>query len=180
MKSLDEYHKDGAKRDGLRIWCKPCALTKRRRWTVENRERQSAYAREWYAANREHKTEYNRVWNVKNADRNRERYAANPERWREWRAAKPHLQWESDYRKRARSFDFKPVIESFTRDELIARWGTECFHCGGEWNSLDHYPQPVSRQGEHTLDNCRPSCMDCQQQSWREDFTPTRRKGVDR
>ena len=89
---------------------------------------------------------------------------AHPEAWREAR-----------YRSRARGYGFEPLVVSFTMGELYERWGTHCFHCGSEdGTTLDHYPTPVSRGGEHSLDNCRPSCARCQQYSWREDFSPTR------
>ena len=102
---------------------------------------------------------------------NRERRASY---MREYRDTNPQRTWETKYRTRAREFGFEPVVESFTREELIARHGDACAHCGGQWNSVDHYPVPVSKGGEHTLDNCRPSCMDCQHQSWRDGFIAKR------
>lgn len=91
----------------------------------------------------------------------------------EYYQSNPHLWWEYTYRQRARAYGFEPRVSSFTRGELIEAHGDRCVHCGGPFESLDHWPQPISRGGDHSLTNCRPSCMNCQQLSWREDFTPT-------
>lgn len=73
------------------------------------------------------------------------------------RAAAPHIEWEHTYRRRARAYGNTPIVESFTREELVARYGDACWQCGGEWNQLDHVI-PVAAGGPHTLGNCRPSC----------------------
>ena len=52
---------------------------------------------------------------------------------------------------------------------LVARYGDACFHCGGDFEELDHFPIPVSQGGPHALDNCRPSCTPCNQRSWKAD-----------
>ena len=88
------------------------------------------------------------------------------------RATSPHVFWEFKYLERANAHGFEPVVESFTKDELIARWGDECFHCKGEWTELDHWPRAVSKGGHHTLESCRPSCVPCNRRSWGKDFTP--------
>ena len=147
-KPLDEFHRDKARRDGREPRCKTC----RRAQASEYYARADVKARksEYYSQNRD------------------AILARKAEYWQ----ANPHLRWEYDYRHRARAYGFDPRVVSFTREELIERWGTRCFHCGSEdGTTLDHYPTPISRGGAHSLENCRPSCMNCQQYSWREDFT---------
>lgn len=75
--------------------------------------------------------------------------------------------WEFDYRRRAEGFGFEPVVEHFTRDELTARWGDACYLCNGEWEELEHVT-PVSRNGGHSLSNCRPVCGPCNRRAWIE------------
>ncbi|WP_193043168.1 HNH endonuclease [Mycolicibacterium baixiangningiae] len=87
---------------------------------------------------------------------------------RAYPAANPHIGWESMYRQRARQSGFEPVIETFTRADVIARYGDACAHCGGPFDELDHYPVPVRHRGPHTLENVRPSCTPCSRRSWRE------------
>lgn len=101
--------------------------------------RQRAYARVRYAQNREKFRERAREYNVRN----------------------PHVGWRTHYLERARQFGFAPVTEEFTKDDVIARWGAACWHCGGEFEHLDHFPVAVRDGGPHTLESVRPSCASC-------------------
>lgn len=85
---------------------------------------------------------------------------------REYMRANPHKSWESTYRRRSRLFGFMPVVVTFTRGELTSLYGNDCFHCGGPFEELDHYPVPVISGGVHALANCRPSCKSCNRDSW--------------
>lgn len=109
----------------------------------------------------------NAAWRQANPNYFTEWHAANREHRAEYQQANPHIGWESGYRRRARHYGHDIIIETFTREQLIDRYGDQCWHCGGEWTELDHWPVPVSRGGHHTLDNCKPSCASCNQQSWR-------------
>ena len=80
---------------------------------------------------------------------------------RRYHAENPQIRWESRYRIRCRQYGIKPSIESFTRAELMARYGDACVHCGGPFEELDHYPVPVALGGAHSLDNCVPACAPC-------------------
>lgn len=132
---------------------------------VRDREQILASQAAWRAANPE------RVKEIKAKDyaANRDRYLAQHARYRRENAeqinarrrAVPHPQWESRYRRRMREFGYEPVVETFTRDELIDRHGDACVHCGGPFEHLDHYPVPVALGGAHSLDNCVPSCEAC-------------------
>lgn len=106
---------------------------------VENRDRLIAQMAEYYAENKEgilaRQTEYNQ--------------------------AHPEVKWESTFRTRSIAYGFTPVVEPFTRDELIAKYGDECWHCKGEWSELDHHPVPVAHGGEHSIRNTKPSCVPC-------------------
>lgn len=82
-----------------------------------------------------------------------------------YEAKNPHVRWVINYRSRARGYGFPPVIVPFTRAELIARYGDACYHCGGPFEHLDHFPVPVARGGSHSLDNCVPSCASCNQRA---------------
>lgn len=73
----------------------------------------------------------------------------------------PQLYWETGYTERSKGYGFTPIVESFTRDELIERYGDECWHCKGEWSEIDHHPLPVAHGGPHTLENTKPSCTPC-------------------
>ena len=53
------------------------------------------------------------------------------------------------------------IIEVFTTDQLIEKYGNKCFYCiTGNFEHLDHYI-PLSKGGSHTLENVRPACQKC-------------------
>ncbi|MCZ0727960.1 HNH endonuclease [Mycolicibacterium iranicum] len=161
-KLLVEFHQDRRRSDGRQSHCKACKKVGRAAYYAANRDAEAEQVRAYQQANRE----------ATNA-RKRKYHAANREaataRQRKYHAANPHVYWESRYRLRARRFGFDPVVESFTRADLVARYGDACFHCGGDFEELDHFPIPVSQGGPHALDNCRPSCTPCNQRSWKAD-----------
>lgn len=140
-KALGEYYKESMGKEGRKARCKTCALAQMAEYHArpEVKDQRAEYNAEYYVENREIILE-----------RNAEYYHSHPEAW-----------WEYSFRARSKSYGFEPVIESFTRDELIARWGDECVHCGGPFEHLDHYVTPVFRGGAHTIENCRPSCASC-------------------
>lgn len=78
-----------------------------------------------------------------------------------WRAERPHVKWKAAYLRRARAFGFTPLLEEFTRDDVIERWGDGCAYCeSGAFEELDHFV-PICLNGPHTLGNVRPSCAKC-------------------
>ena len=100
--------------------------------------------------------------------------SANPERRKEIRLASvarnPMTSERSSLKRRATKK--KAYVESFTSEDVIAKYGTDCHLCGDPidlgaprrigyegWETglhLDHVI-PLSRGGEHSLSNCRPS-----------------------
>lgn len=135
------------------------------RYNAANRERNAERNAEYHLRNREEIRARQAEYRAENRDRlsaaSREWYAANRSRVSARKASTPHIQWESHYRARALRFGFEPVIESFTREQLTARFGDSCVHCGGPFEHLDHYPVAVALGGKHSLDNCVPSCAEC-------------------
>lgn len=86
---------------------------------------------------------------------------------REHHRKHPHLKWRYRYEERMREAGMLPLVEDFTRADVVAKYGDACAHCGGPFEELDHYPVPVSQGGPHTLANVRPSCVACNRRSWR-------------
>lgn len=148
VKPLEEFHRDKGGKHGRRARCKACVAGYGR----ANRERGTERVRAWRAANPERDQENRRRYHGENRDR------LNEQR-RKHRAENPHGDWQSDYRKRSRAAGCIPIVRSFTRADVIARWGATCWHCpDGEFEELDHFPVSVIDGGEHTLENVRPSC----------------------
>ena len=174
-KPLSEFNRCRSKRDGRQSRCATCTRTASLKWAKENAERVKANDAAYYAENRERLAVKHSEYYRENRDRvlrHHADYAAEnaetiKQRKAVYRTENPHIVWGMKYRRRAKEYGFNPVVESFTRDELIARWGDVCWHCGGEFVELDHFPVPVSRGGAHSLENCRPSCTPCNRRSWR-------------
>ena len=168
-KPLDAFHRRKRSADGRNSRCKACQNARRAAYYAANAEAEAARRRAYRQANPETIAERNRAYHAANreaaVERRRARYAANREteveQVRAYQAANPHIRWESLYRRRVRQFGFEPVVETFTRDDLIARYGDQCWHCGGDFDELDHYPIAVRDGGPHALDNVRPSCTPC-------------------
>ena len=134
-KPTSEFYRAKDKSSGYRSHCKECF----RAYRAANTERQSDYYREWLEHNRDRRAAYQR----------------------EHAAQNPHFDWVRHYVERALRYGHEPVVEDFTKDDVIARYGDSCFYCeDGSFEETDHYV-PVIAGGPHTLDNIRPSCSSC-------------------
>lgn len=163
------FHKKKGGKFGRAARCKSCVKAYQSEWyeRPEVKAHRAEYKAEHYRRNRDailaqqaehrarpevraHKAEY---------------YAENRDailaRMAEYHQANPHQQWVKGYLRRAKKYGHPAVIEPFTKDDLIARWGDACWHCGGPFEELDHAVIPVALGGHHTLENCRPSCTPC-------------------
>ena len=71
-------------------------------------------------------------------------------------APKPETKWRKGYLSRCREYGVHPVVEEFTRDDLIARDGERCAECGDATAALElDHVVPVAAGGAHTLGNTR-------------------------
>lgn len=147
LKAQDAYYVRRASRGGLTPACKTCVKAQQAEYRATNVDRIKAYR-------------------ATNADRIRAQqadyYKANVDRLKAYRAENPHTGWESDYRIRARKFGLVPVVESFTRAEMLAHWnnGERCIYCDGPFQEIDHMI-PVGLDGHHVISNVAPSCGPC-------------------
>lgn len=167
IKPVSEFGKNRRAKDGRTYVCKAC----NKQYREENRERileskaryrskhKDAIA-EYRRANRDRILDLQAQWRAKNEDKIR------AEKAEYYKRVDPSRHWESTYRSRTKRFGFVGQLESFTKADLIDRYGDECFHCGGPFEQLDHYPVPVVRGGSHSLENCKPSCAACNHDSW--------------
>jgi 5-methylcytosine-specific restriction endonuclease McrA len=188
-KALDGFYVCRASKDGRTRMCRPCERARVAAHRAANPDRVKATQRRYLEANRE--TISRKRAARRKADpaaarardraryaadresiraRDRARYAADPEAARAYerayRAANPHIAWVARYRQRAKRVGFVPVVEPFTRADLVAAYGDKCWHCGGPFDELDHFPVPVMLGGPHTLKNCRPACRRCNVTGW--------------
>ena len=165
-KPLDEYHKQKSARDGRQARCKECAIRGVAEWYTANRDRALEKMAEYRARPevKARRAEYHAEHWAEYYGRNRDKRIAQSTEYHE---ANPHVRWVADYRIRAKRYGFAPVVETFTKDELIERHCDKCYLCGGDWDQLEHV-KPVSRGGAHSLENCRPACEPCNRRAWAE------------
>lgn len=130
----------------------------KREYHMQNRDRLLEAGRAWYWNNREHALAKMREYRAENGDYLR---AKN----KEWRSENPHHFWERCYMERCASYGVTPVVQRFTKQELIDTYGDACVDCGNEWTDLDHVV-PVRFGGPHILDNCQPVCHPCNMARW--------------
>ena len=134
-------------------------------------ERWQAYGRAYRAANHEHIQEKDRAWRGANWEHQRDRvkaYAlANPERLaaksRAYALANPGKRAESRGRRRASKQG--AVVTKADYKAILAEFGMVCHICGLEIETIHdlHYDHviPLSKGGEHTQRNIRPSHTVC-------------------
>ena len=139
-KVLEAYARKVGGKYGRQAYCRECDRELSRSYYAEHSEQVQERHRAHYAENRETYREYSR----------------------EYQIANPHKGWESDYRRRSRAAGHVPVVETFTREELIAYWGNgeRCVYCDAPAAEIDHL-FPVSLGGQHRLDSVAPSCGSC-------------------
>lgn len=155
-KSPEAFTRDRSRKDGRSPYCKECRAAYHAAWkTAANPESLNRRRDYWRA----------RYW----ADRD-----ADLARSREYRQRRPDRGWAAKYRRRALAYGLPVVVDDFTRDDVVARYGDACAHCGGPFQELDHYPIPVCEGGPHTLDNVRPSCTACNRPGINTPATGTR------
>ena len=177
-KELNAYHRNKSRSDGRSHRCKSCVKAYQAEW--RERPEVQAHKAEWtteYESRpevKEHRAKYRARPEVKARQAEYEARAETKARRAEYgaehKANHPHIGWESYYRQRARAYGFDyliPSLQSFTREDLIWLHGDRCYHCGGDWDQLDHWPLAISQGGMHALFNAVPSCANCNQRSWR-------------
>ncbi|AKC03077.1 endonuclease VII [Gordonia phage Gsput1] len=133
-KPRDEFHRSSASADGLLARCKACR--------AEVHQQRAPKVREY---RRRHRSEHGERLRTESA---------------QYFRVNKHKQWESEYRRRCRLYGLPIVIVSFTRGEVVSKYGNACVECGSpEWE-LDH-DVPVAAGGPHTIENVRPRCHPC-------------------
>jgi 5-methylcytosine-specific restriction endonuclease McrA len=169
-KDENEFNKNKSKKDGLSTECKLCKRQQDAKWREEalaknpnyNKEYQVQYRKENFIALNAKKKIYvednktahlkrQNIWYEKNKDSVKNRISLYK---------KEHPEQYQMYNNRRAARKKTSIIEIFTHQDIINRYGNQCFYCGELFTHIDHY-MPLSRGGAHTLENVRPSCAHC-------------------
>lgn len=143
VKHLQEFVKNPKLRSGYGGHCRQCERERVSQWRAKNPGRDSERRRAYRAAHIEQELERVAHWK-----------AENPQRVRE-------TGWANSYRQRVRTLGSDPMVIPFTYEDVIDVYGDACYHCGGPFEHLDHWPVAVVEGGEHRLENVVPSCAPC-------------------
>lgn len=134
-KPLEDFGRERKGKYGRNSKCRACcsARAKASYWgdLEASRKRGREYARAWYERNPDYRSEH------------------------------AHFSWKGSYKERTARLGLEPVIEDFTKADVIEEYGDKCWHCGGPFEELDHHPVPVRLGGHHKLSNVKPSCTKC-------------------
>lgn len=168
--AAEDFYPHKRNRSGLSSRCRACMKA----YADANRERRAACEAEYRTrpevADRRRAQQAEYLSRPEVAARRkavqRDRYESNRERiiaqTRAYSQANPHVNWEAGYRGRCAQYGLDPVIDSFTREELIDYWGNgeRCIYCDGPFEQIDHHVA-VAIGGAHNIENVMPSCADC-------------------
>jgi 5-methylcytosine-specific restriction endonuclease McrA len=162
-KSISDFYKRAASKDGLGFKCKKCSLD---------------YGANRYIANRQHIIQKSTKWNSDNKERRRQIVKKSDDkhidvkrhRGREYSKLKRKLNPELERAKSRNAAHIRRLRMSCVDKNITAKDIRKildssngfCVYCGKESmnNTLDHV-SPISRGGGHTLENIIPCCRSC-------------------
>ena len=155
--TVDNFHKNAQKKDGLHGWCKVCSINASNAWNKAHREECRERDTKYYAAHRDEQREYAAKWG-----------ATHREKQRGYKA-----KYNAGHRAERRRHSLKRrYAESLNKGQSYAAWEREirskktfvCYWCGQKkpLNKLhiDHIV-PISKGGADCLNNVTTSCVGC-------------------
>jgi len=139
--TIGDFSKARNKKCGVRGSCKTCEAKKRLEYFYKNHKKQLHIAAIWKEKNREHIKVYDR-----------ERRKNNPEKRREYKEARVAREKGA------------PIATLTVKEWYFIKqsYNFRCVYCGKKVKKLtkDHII-PLSRGGNHTMDNVVPACFSC-------------------
>lgn len=166
---LDFPQRKGAS-DGLASHCKVCNYRATRRWRIAHREHLKVYGKLWKAAHPGKCKEHRRKYDVEHREQSNEWHkkwkAKHPEKRKEfdrkWLIKHPEKVTEYNQRRLARKANAKGNgVTSKQWKEVKSSYCSLCAYCGQRrLLEMDHIV-PLSKGGQHDIDNIAPACRPC-------------------
>jgi len=171
-KSIEEFWNNRATKDGKQHCCIPCTKENNQKYISkpEKQEKIKKAAQTWYAENKDRITpirrEYdNNRWRndpeyrQKKNKQSLERYATDRTGYGTRRRIQGMIALPS-HQKKILTGKYEP----YTYEQwlgLIEKYGTKCLCCGEEKELRPEHVIPISKGGDHNIDNIQPLCLHC-------------------
>lgn len=165
-KDENDFHKNKAKTDGCATECKDCKKRLDIKYREENRDYYLNYLRSYREENKNELDAKKKVYISQNKEKHQTRihkwYLKNQDsiKARVSLYKKEHPEQYQMYNNRRAASKKTDIVDIFTHQDIINKYGNKCFYCPGSFDHIDHY-MPLSKGGMHTLENVRPSCVEC-------------------
>ena len=155
-KTLADFHKSKASRDGMAYTCKPCAKERTHAYRLAHKEEGVKYRRAYWPAyqksNKDKIAGYTKKYRLANKDK-------IVKYQRAYGKAHPEVSAKSVNKRRA--LKAGNGVFSVSDKELKRIRNSDCTHCGAVGPSHIDHVIPLSRGGAHSLGNLMPLCKSC-------------------
>jgi len=156
VKSVTEFHKEAARPDGLKHWCKACIKIHNKIYREGHREEIATYQKMYRDKHQKKLAIYGKA-----------HYKKHPEQAKIYQLQRRALK--------------AGASGHATTKQIQARWeyyGNKCYICGKDAEAIDHVI-PLSKGGNNWPANLRPICKRCNSSKhakWPYDFEKARRE----
>lgn len=145
-KSLNEFNKNKAKKDGHSYYCKPCEHETRRQSPAVKNDKAKA--------------RYKRYLQSDKGKQTRRAYYQKRKALGTWKTYAVDLEAHRLYMLKRRAKLANNGIFQISKKDLQRFNNAKCFYCNEAGTTIDHII-PVSRGGAHSIGNLLPCCKPC-------------------
>jgi len=151
-RTLDQFCKRAAGKDGLFAWCKACTRANSLKYNAARRDEQAAKSRAYYNKNTGDVRSYQRGYRAANRDKELARV-------RKWQTANPDKTRVIKLRRRARKKENETFV--VTAKEIECLLARPCYLCGVAPSTTVDHIIPVAKRGRHSVGNLIGACKSC-------------------
>ncbi len=175
MPATEEYFYKNVKniKDGIHLYCKKCAIEKSKNRRVNNKEYDDLYHKEWRKREEVKKRQRNHFarWKEDNLHQIKEYFKQyqinNPDKLRQYRITnqiKRHKISKAEWEECKKYFNYSCAYCGLSIDKHF-------YVYGGKLKQGDLHKEHVIHNGSDTIENCVPSCKNCNSKKHDKDFS---------